>query len=223
MKPYPTYRRLPSLGGLCTMEEAMKPGLSVEQCVTRLKRYHYAFKRLHQISIARLTAEPIYELKMAFSLHAYYCAEHVTALRQRVGEMREPPLGLEQLPHKALEIFFDEILSAPKADELLLGLYEKALPAVEAVLQRHIGDTNRLTDAPSARLCRFALLEVGDMIAFGRQAIEKLVSPEKRAVLKPWLQLLDDCLAVAGGVHGADPAVEKKLERQFSAKPYQFD
>ena len=201
----------------------MRPGLSVEQCVTRLKRYHYAFKRLHQIFIARLTAEPIYELKMAFSLHAHYCAEHVTALRQRVGEMREPPLGLEQLPHEALEIFFDEILSAPKADELLLGLYEKALPAVEAALQRHIADTNRLTDAPSARLCRFALLEVGDMIAFGGQAIEKLVSPEKRAVLKPWLQLLDDCLAVAGGLQGAETAIAKKLERQFSAKPYQFD
>ena len=223
MKTYRSYRDLPPLAGLCTMEEAMRPGLSVEQCVTRLKRYHYAFKRLHQIFIARLTAEPIYELKMAFSLHAHYCAEHVTALRQRVGEMREPPLGLEQLPHGALEIFFDEILSAPKADELLLGLYEKALPAVEAALQRHIADTNRLTDAPSARLCRFALLEVGDMIAFGRQAIEKLVSPEKRAVLKPWLQLLDDCLATAGGLHGADTAIAKKLERQFSAKPYQFD
>ena len=223
MKTYRSYRDLPPLAGLCSMEEAMRPGLSVEQCVTRLKRYHYAFKRLHQIFIARLTAEPIYELKMAFSLHSHYCAEHVTALRQRVGEMREPPLGLEQLPHGALEIFFDEILSAPKADELLLGLYEKALPAVEAALQRHIADTNRLTDAPSARLCRFALLEVGDMIAFGRQAIEKLVSPEKRAVLKPWLQLLDDCLATASGLHGADTAIEKKLERQFAAKPYQFD
>jgi hypothetical protein len=222
MKAYRSYRDLPPLAGLCTMEEAMRPGLSVEQCVTRLKRYHYAFKRLHQTFIARLTAEPIYELKMAFSLHAHYCAEHVTALRQRVGEMREPPLGLEQLPHEALEIFFDEILSAPKADELLLGLYEKALPAVEAALQQHIADTNRLTDAPSARLCRFALLEVGDMIAFGRQAIEKL-GPEKRAVLKPWLQLLDDCLAAAGGLHGADAAIAKGLERQFSAKPYQFD
>ena len=30
-----------------------------EECVRRLKRYHYAFKRLHQIFIARLTAEPI--------------------------------------------------------------------------------------------------------------------------------------------------------------------
>lgn len=223
MKAYRSYRDLPALAGLCSMQDAMRPGLSVEQCVTRLKRYHYAFRRLHQIFIARITAEPVYELKMAFSLHGHYCAEHVTALRTRVGEMREPPLGLEQLPHEALAIFFDEILAAPKVEELLLGIYEQALPAIENSLKRHIADTNLLTDAPSVRLCRFALMEVGDMIAFGRQAIDKLVSPEKRAVLKPWLQLLDDCLAAAGGLHGADAAVEKKLERQFSAKPYKYD
>src|SRR5262245_13299798 len=151
MKPYRSYRDLPSLAGLCSMEEAMQPGLSVEQCVTRVKRYHYAFKQLHRILTARITAEPIYELKMAFSLHAYLCAEHVAALRKRVGEMREPPLGLEEIPHQALEIFFDEILGAPTTEELVLGLYEKALPALQTSLQRHLDDTNRLVDAPSVR------------------------------------------------------------------------
>ena len=51
---------MPSLAGLCSIADAMKPGLSVEQCVTRLKRYHYAFKRLHQIFTARITAERSY-------------------------------------------------------------------------------------------------------------------------------------------------------------------
>src|SRR5438477_1091700 len=132
MNTAPSDRNLPTLAGLCSMEEAMRPGLSVEQCVTRLKRYHYAFKRLHQIFTARIMAEPVYELKMAFSHHAYLCAEHVSALRKRVGEMREPPLGLEEVPHPALEIFFDEILATPTTEELVLGLYEKALPVVKA-------------------------------------------------------------------------------------------
>src|SRR4249920_151443 len=130
-----SYRPLPQLAGLCSMSEAMKPGLSIEECVRRLKRYHYAFKRLHQIFTARITAEPIYELKMAFSLHAHLCAEHVTALRKRVGEMREPPLGLEAVPDANLEIFFDEILAAPTTEELLLGLYERALPVLEQALE----------------------------------------------------------------------------------------
>src|SRR5438876_5297636 len=135
-KQYSSYKGLPPLAGIASFQEAMHPGLSVEQCVSRLKRYHYAFKRLHQVLTARITAEPIYELKMAFSLHAHLCAEHGTALRQRVGEMREPPLGLEVVPDVNLEIFFDEILAAPTTEELVLGLYEKALPALQVALKR---------------------------------------------------------------------------------------
>src|SRR5262245_61914524 len=105
---------------------------------------------------------------MGFSLHAHYCAEHVTALRKRVGEMREPPLGLDVVPHPALEIFFDEILSAPTTEALVLGIYEKAVPAVKAALERHIADTNPLADHPSMRVCRFALLEVTEMSDYGR-------------------------------------------------------
>src|SRR5258708_19844433 len=144
MNPYRSYRRLPSLAGVCSMADAMRPGLAVEQCVARLKRYHYAFKRLHHIFTARITAEPIYELKMAFSLHAHLSAEHVSSLRKRVGEMREPPLNLEAVPDPNLEIFFDEILAAPTTEELLLGLYEKALPALKPPLDRHFKQTNFL-------------------------------------------------------------------------------
>src|SRR6266571_8525742 len=175
MNTYKSFRGLPPLAGVCSMADAMKPGLSVEECVRRLKRYHYAFKRLQQLFTARITAEPIYELKMAFSHHAHLCAEHVTALRQRVGEMREPPLGLEVVPDANLEIFFDEILGAPTTEELVLGLYEKALPALKAALERHLADTNLLADNPSVRLCRFALLEVEDMLKFGAQSIAGLI------------------------------------------------
>src|SRR5437870_12475232 len=132
LENYRSYKGLPQLAGLCTVEEAAKPGLSVEECVRRLKRFHYAFKRLHQILTARITAEPIYELKTGFAHHAYLCAEHVQALRARVGEMREPPLGLEEIPHPALEILFDEILAAPTTAELLVGIYEQAIPALDA-------------------------------------------------------------------------------------------
>src|SRR5437588_10615833 len=110
-----TYRGLPPLAGVAMMSDAMKPGLTVDQCVQRVKRYHYSFKRLHEILTARITAEPIYELKTAFSLHAYLCAEHAQAMRTRVAEMREPPLGLDVVPDTNLEVFFDGILSSPTA------------------------------------------------------------------------------------------------------------
>jgi hypothetical protein len=218
-----SYDNLPRLAGICTIEQGMKPGLSVEQCVSRLKRYHYSFKRLHQIFVARLTAEPIYELKMGFSLHAYLCAEHVSALRKRVGEMREPPLGLEEVPDARLEIFFDEILAAPTTEELVAGLYEKALPALRASLERHLADTNPLADYPSVRLCRLALLELEDMIRFGARSVSALMDAQGRERITPWLQLLDDCLAEAGGLAGIDPGAGSKIERHHSAKPYQYD
>src|SRR6266571_8913080 len=184
MNTYKSFRGLPPLAGVCSMADAMKPGLSVEECVRRLKRYHYAFKRLQQLFTARITAEPIYELKMAFSHHAHLCAEHAAALRQRVGEMREPPLGLEAVPDPSLEIFFDEILGAPTTEELVLGLYEHAVPALKAALEQHLADTNRLVDAPSVRLCRFALLDLDDMLQFGAATVASLMTPARRQLVQ---------------------------------------
>ncbi|MBE0542054.1 MAG: hypothetical protein IH623_11750 [Verrucomicrobia bacterium] len=218
-----SYRNLPPLAGLGSLADAMKPGLSVEESVRRLKRHHYAFKRLHQIFTARLTAEPVYELKMAFSLHAHYCAEHVSALRQRVGEMREPPLGLDQVPDPNLEIFFDEILSAPTTEELLFGIYEKALPALKAALKRHQADTNPLADAPSVRLCRFALLEIEDMLEFGAQCLASIVDTPSRERMQPWLALLDSALAAAGGMDGTKILSGSSPARLHSTQPYHYD
>ena len=220
---YSTYRDLPPLAGLCSLAEAARPGLSVEECVARLKRFHYAFKRLHHLFAARLTSEPIYELKSAFSLHSHLCAEHTSALRKRVGEMREPPLGLDQVPDSNLEIFFDEILGAPDSEHLILGIYEIALPALQAALERHRADTNPLADAPSVRLCRFALLELEDMRRFGRRAILSLVTEANRADAREWLTLLDDALAAAGGLDGASPAVANPISRHYSVEPFRYD
>ena len=224
MSTSPSHPPLPALAGLCSLRQAMATGLSVEQCVRRLKRYHYAFKRLHQIFTARITAEPLYELKMGFSFHAHLSAEHATALRKRVGEVREPPLGLEAVPEPNLEIFFDEILAAPTTEELVAGLYEKAVPALKSALEEHVRDTNLLADQPSVRLCRFALLELHDMLEFGSQTIAALVTADKRAPMQPWLNLLDDCLAAAGGLSGTQPLPKAQpIERRHSRTRYEFD
>jgi hypothetical protein len=220
---YRSYRGLPPLAGLGSVADAAKPGLSVEACVARHKRHHYAFRRLHEIFTARITAEPIYELKTAFAHHAYLCSEHVEAIRTRVGEMREPPLGLEVVPHPALEQFFDEIRAAPTTAELLVGLYEKALPALDVALARHIADTNPLADAPSVRVCRFARLELADMIEFGRKAVRRLVDKTTRGVMAPWLATLDGCRDAAGGLDGSAEPRNGALPRAYSALGWQYD
>jgi hypothetical protein len=234
LENYESYRGLPSLAGLATITEAAKPGLSVAACVGRLKRYHYAFVRLHEILTARITAEPIYELKTGFSHQSYLCAEHVQALRARIGEMREPPLGLEEVPHEALGIFFDEILAAPTTQALLLGVYEEALPALETALENHLRDTNLLVDAPTVRILRFALLELADMIEFGNQCTACLVEDTARYELTSWLALLDGCLVAARGISGTQSDLKRReagsesaatpiSTRHFSKSPYVYE
>lgn len=194
----------------------------MEECVRRLKRYHYCFKRLHEIFIARLTAEPIYELKMAFSLHAHYCAEHVSALRARVGEMREPPLGLDLVPDENLAAFFDEVLAAPSTPELLWGLYGIAVPQLTDALWQHLDETHPLADAPSVRVIKFALLELREMAAYGKEAIAKL-SPDVGAPLRAWLELIGAWLKAAGDVAGTEKKISHDGTRLYSGKPFEYD
>lgn len=223
--PYAPLYHLPALAGLTDFDAARQPGLSVEESVRRLKRFHYALRRLHEILLARITSEPIYELKMGFSLHSHYCAEHVSALRARVGEMREPPLGLDVVPEANLEIFFDEILGTPETLLLLAGVYEKAVPALIAAMERYQAGVNPLADAPSRRVLRFALIELRDMAAYGAKALAELrragfaTAPQHA----DWLDYLDAVLAAAGELDGTGNISATPSARRFSAQPHRYD
>ena len=219
-------RNLPPLAGLCTLAEAARPGLLVAECVRRLKRFHYAFRRLHGILTARITAEPVYELKTAFSHHAYLCAEHVAALRTRVGEMREPPLGLDDVPHPALEVFFDEVLASPTTEELLTGVYQYVVQELYSGIEQYLEQTNPLTDAPSRRVLRFALLELGDLSDWGYRATAAIAEQSTRRESRDWENLLDELVESAGGIDGTRPipAIQRpELPRRYSATPYVYD
>jgi len=220
---YQSYRGLPPLAGLATVAEATRPGLGIDPAVDRLKRFHYAFKRLHAALNARITAEPIYELKTGFAHHAYLCAEHVEALRTRVGEMREPPLGLDVAPHPALALAFDEVRAAPTTAGFLMGLYERALPALDEALAAYATATNPLTDAPTVRLLRFARLELADMIAYGRRCIDQLAGDADREAAIPDDHLFADALAAAGGLDGAAEPLGVSPDRRHSAITPRFD
>jgi len=229
MNPHPTESlvprpTLPPLTGLCSFEEATRPGLAVAICVSRLKRFHYAFWRLHQITIAHIASEPIYELKMAFSRHGFLAAENDTNLRNRIGEMREPPLGLESLPHPALGVFFDEILATPSTPERLMGLYEKAFPALREALLRYLAESHPLADAPSIRLARFALVDLDDICAYGAQAVAALVTPTDRTSAAQWISLLDIGLAAAGGLDGSGKSTGgNEPTRHYSSQPFVYE
>ncbi len=220
--------QIPPLGGLCSYEEASRTSLAVEDCVEWLKRLHYVWKRLHQIFTAHITAEPIYELKTAFSLHAHLCAEHAQAIRTRVSEMREPPLGLEVVPHPALQQACDEVLCAPTTRERCLGLYAVLLPALNDAIHNYLETTNHLADAPSVRILRFALIELDDMLVFGDQAIAALEHFHVEATQIPdrlaeYYTCLWGSLHAAGGLSGREEITATAPEPVYSGTPFQYD
>ena len=220
---YQGYAKLKPLAGLLTMRDATTMSLTVAESVERLKRLHWSLKRLHYALIARIPSMPIYELKMTFSLHAHYCAEHVGEFAKRVREMRQPPYGLEVSPDLMLDVFLDEILAAPTTEALLLGLYENALPAVIRALEHLLADTNTLFDHPTYRICRFTLLELKDAQEYGTEAVRCLIKDEDRAGLRDWLSTLKRMLAAAGDLDGKMAKSGESVERHFSATPYRYD
>lgn len=202
----------PPLAGLCRMQEALKPGMSVEECVRRLKRFHYAFARLHGLLTARITSVPYYELKTGFAHHAYLCAEHAAAIRQRVAELREPPLGLEEVPHPALKIYFDEIECAPTPIEFLHGVYGSAMPGLMEACHQYREQTHPIADAPTLRWLRLALLELKDMHDFGAFACGTPHVDRSEA----FMALIASFLHAAGGLDGRLPCNDSLPEPVYS-------
>lgn len=228
-KDYRSHLDLPPLAGLVEhFSDAIEnTGLTVDDVVSRLKRFHYALKKLHGVFNDHIPSEPVYELKMTFSLHSHYCAEHVGALRKRVSEMREPPLGLDKVPHPALELFFEEILRTPDTARRMAAIYELAIPALIRGFERHQRETHPLADHPSLRVGKFALLELREMRAYGGKAVPCLVDDDARSAMLDWLAYLQNLLAQAGDLDGTQPAAEPAPrpagEPPLSREPWAMD
>src|SRR4051812_21098670 len=125
-------RGIPPLAGICSYEEAARAGLSVEGSVERLKRYNYVLGRLHEVSAAHLPSTPEWEVKCALSLHLWLDAEHAGAIRRRVAELRQPPLGLDAVPDARLEAAFEEIMRSRGTVELVAACVEARRAPVAA-------------------------------------------------------------------------------------------
>jgi uroporphyrinogen-III decarboxylase len=147
---------LPPLVGIASFEDAAKPGVPVEDCVRRLKRFHYSLWRIHQICIAHNASEPLYELKMAFSMHAHLAAEIDTLFRARVGEYSimgwvEGPAAeatdLRRMDNFFMDLMDDEGYSAGLMDLCVDVALDFAKPQIESG-----ADTIGIGDAAASQL-----------------------------------------------------------------------
>ncbi len=209
------------MAGLCSVEQATAPGLSVDVTVDRLKRIHAVARTAHGVLVARITSEPQYELKMLYSHHAWLLAELVTAIRRRVGEMREPPLNLEDPPPSALQLALDELAAAPDATHLCAALYTVLLPAVDDACATLLASAHPLADAPTRHLLRHARLDLADVLASGIRAATALAAIEEPS--SPWLDELRAALEASGGLDGTIAHPPECPSPRFSQTPRPFD
>lgn len=196
---------IPPLAGLATYEEAARVGYSVDDNVELMRRYNYIERRLHELSCAFMNPTPEWEVKGAFSLHLYLDAEHSQALRERVAELRRPPLYLDSVPDERLKALMDEALRAENTIERLAGIFRVVRPALRDAYRRHLAETNPIFDHPTCRILRIAVEEEQQMIGWGEQALQALTADEAgRETALSWERHLRAYLTAAGGITGKE-------------------
>ena len=197
------------------------PAWASRRASRRLKRYHYAFVRLHEILTARITAEPIYELKTGFSPPRLPLRRaRRRRLRTRVGEMREPPLGLEAVP-------------APGAGGLLRRDPRRADDggAARRRLREGPAGPRRRPGAAPGRHQPAGRRPFGPRLPVRPAGAGRHDRLRRRSASLAWsttattggdaalaARCCDDCLAAAGGLDGtADAVAASRSTRMYSA------
>ncbi|MFC5649387.1 hypothetical protein ACFPYJ_09625 [Paenibacillus solisilvae] len=217
---------IPPLAGLCSYDEACKPGFSIDDNVALLRRFNYVKTRLHAIYSAHIARTPEWEVKSAFSLHLWLDAEHAASLRKRVSEMREPPLYLDKVPDPGLEKLMDELIRSDTTIELLTGIYAVIKPEMIRSIRRHLEETNPLTDQPTCRILKIILREEEEMQAWGEQALAALTREANDAALsRHWQEILRFYLLDAGGIFGdlLKPEMQHPAEPRSDGTRYEMD
>lgn len=167
--------QLPQFAGVCSREESQRLGMPVAECARRLRQIAYLKQRLAYIASAQLSRTPEWEVKSALALHAWYDAEHATALRKRLVELRENENKLDEPPSAELVAACDELLAAEDTLELLTGIYEVLRPALLEMIGAYVAATNPLADHVSCRALKHIALDEEECIAWGHQTLEVLL------------------------------------------------
>jgi hypothetical protein len=172
------YDAIPELAGLATYAGASVVGWSVDENVRRLLRLHWAEQRLMRSMVARITAEPIWEVKCALALHQWDSALRIDALRNRIAEMRSPVPRLDVRPDGAADIDsdFDSLAGPVSTHAFVVGMYGRLLPGIAAAYREHLNGCNPLVDHPTTRILRLALPDLDAAIDWGTRALRAIES-----------------------------------------------
>jgi hypothetical protein len=167
---------IPPYAGVCSREQAQRVGFGVDEAAKRLRRFGYVKQRLAFMATAHLSATPEWEVKSALALHAWLDAEHATALRRRVPELRRSEASLTHPPDEFLTRAMEEALRSRGTVELLTAIYHVIRPALLDAMERYVRETNPVADHPSYRALKLIIAEEQDAVAWGQTALDAVLA-----------------------------------------------
>ena len=195
---------------------------NIDENSRRVLRFFYFERRLAQALGAWTLSLPEFEVKIETGRHIFFHADAARTLRERLTEQEKRPKEIDAFRDIEIDQFFDEMLSAADAPELLVGVHQVLGQALETVYRHHIDDTDPVTDAPTIRALKRILLDYEPMLAWAEQAIAAYMEGGvDEARLAQWRWHLKRLLGSIGGVTGADARNEAPAPLRISQKPFQ--
>lgn len=197
---------------LAGIEAAERVGYGVKQNAEILRRFAYIEQRMVLLGARHLHRVPEWELKGALGRHIWEDAEHTTALRNRIVELRTSATVLDHAPDEQLATLMDEAERANGSAEVVVALYKVLKPALVAAYEHHLATTNPLVDFPTCRILRLILAEKREQLAWASEAVAELTEasapPDDAERARQWEAHLGRYLQAAGGVAGDQERAE---------------
>lgn len=198
---------------------AVHPNLQqVEQASALQRRLYRTIRETMRAMAGRICGVANWEAKKLLARHIWLDSEHADALRNRVLELRFPRVDVDLAVDQSLIALLEKLPSTMSDAEFLGGVYQVVKPQVLAALERYLGQSDPLDDAPSHRVMRAVVTELREELAEFAGWWQALPAPDRGAA-GPWLAWLREALAATGGVFGRDSGVDLLERAGFSDRP----
>jgi len=139
-------------------------GLDVAETARRFRAYAYIERRSIKLLAGWFLRVPAYEMKYTLGYHLYDHAEHVSALRKRLEELRggQPDASVPQ----GLRMLMEEALHAPDEASFLRGLYGVIKRALVEEYRAHLALCDKSANANEVRLLRRMIEDLEAQLAW---------------------------------------------------------
>ena len=217
------YKQLPPFAGV-DETAAVRVGASVEQSSEWLARMAVVLRELSRIANARLSAEPVLEIKVMYSRIAHEAILNYAALERRLDELRSQAHRIAHASDYHLGDALRESMFSPGTVGLATAFFRVWVPALLQAIEDYLAQINPLADYESARILKHARLDLQEHAAVGEQVMAVLLQREAHAQASAiWETHLLLYLARAGDLLGDQPIpADLKLPEPVAEEEYRI-